>query len=295
MEEIIFFLLLMDNLHIVTVATKKKYYFPYLVESCKKNGKELVVLGFGEEWQGFAWKFKLIIDYLKTLDDNDIVCFIDGYDVICTRNLLELKNTFIEIKNKTQCKIIVGHDKIVTDNFIYYLSKKIVTMYFDTCNNISLNSGTYIGYAKDLLEVLILTYNTEPQYAADDQKLLIKYCNLNPNNVFIDIDNNIFLTIAKPLGNIDYLLSIKNNEIIYNNNNPFFIHAPGGTYLDNVIKLLGYKIPKSIDNQIFYNGTVERVKNFITFNTKHYISIYIYIYIYILIIVSFIIYYFLYR
>jgi hypothetical protein len=40
----------MDDLHIVTVVTKSNYYFPYLVESCKKNGKELTILGYNKEW-----------------------------------------------------------------------------------------------------------------------------------------------------------------------------------------------------------------------------------------------------
>lgn len=31
----------MNKLYIVTVATHPDFYFPYLVESCKKNGKEL--------------------------------------------------------------------------------------------------------------------------------------------------------------------------------------------------------------------------------------------------------------
>ena len=115
----------MNNLHIVTVATDPKYYFPYLVESCKRNGKELEVLGFGEKWKGFYWKYELMIEYLKSVSENDIVCFIDGYDVICTRDLNELKESFIKIKNEKNCKIIVGHDKIKKNNFLFKLFHNI--------------------------------------------------------------------------------------------------------------------------------------------------------------------------
>jgi len=52
-------------LHIVTVANHSEYYFQYLVESCKKCGKELDILGYGEEWKGFNWRLTLIINYLK--------------------------------------------------------------------------------------------------------------------------------------------------------------------------------------------------------------------------------------
>ena len=88
------------SLHIVTVATHSKFYFPYLIESCKRNGSELVILGYGEKWKGFTWRFKLVIEYLKKLNKNDIVCFIDGYDVISSRNFKDLKNIFLQLRKK---------------------------------------------------------------------------------------------------------------------------------------------------------------------------------------------------
>lgn len=46
-----------DTVHVVTVATESKSYFPYLVESCKRHGGQLEVLGMGEKWEGFNWKY----------------------------------------------------------------------------------------------------------------------------------------------------------------------------------------------------------------------------------------------
>jgi len=253
----------MENLHIVTVATDSEYYFPYLVESCKRNGKELTVLGYGEKWKGFTWRFRLMLDYLKELSDYDIVCFIDGYDVICIRNLNELIDEFIKIKNETNCKIIVGHDKIIKDTIYHYYNYLNNLNNFGQCKNISINAGTYIGYVIDLLEILQNIYNLNPNDTADDQILLIKYCNISNNNdISIDTDNKLFLTLDKPNAEIDYLIQVNNNEIIYNNNKPFFIHAPGETYLDNTIRLLGYNLnnndikkkmqKKLINRNIFY-------------------------------------------
>ena len=57
----------MNDIHIVTVATEKDCYMPYLIESCKKNGKELEILGFNQKWKGYNWRLKLMIDYLKNI------------------------------------------------------------------------------------------------------------------------------------------------------------------------------------------------------------------------------------
>lgn len=143
----------MNNLHIVTVATESKYYFPYLVESCKRHGQELEVLGYGEKWQGFNHKFQLMTNYLKNLPPSDIVCFVDGYDVLCVRDLNEMKIEFIKISKEKKCKIIVAQDKH-TNYFFDFIHPYI----FGTCKNLHLNSGTYIGYASDLLKIIDSIY-----------------------------------------------------------------------------------------------------------------------------------------
>ena len=47
--------------HIITIATNSELYFPYLVDSCKKNGIPLTVLGYGEKWTGFTFRFDKMI------------------------------------------------------------------------------------------------------------------------------------------------------------------------------------------------------------------------------------------
>ena len=87
------------KVEIVTISTDNKFYYPNLVESCKKNKGTLTTLGMGEKWQGYNWRFKKILNYLSNLSDDTIVCIIDGYDVISCRDLRELADEFIKIKN----------------------------------------------------------------------------------------------------------------------------------------------------------------------------------------------------
>ena len=243
----------MDNLHIVSVATDPIYYFPYLVESCKKNGKELTVLGMGEKWKGFNWKYLKMIEYLKNIPPKDIVCFVDGYDVVCTRHLSKLKDTFIKIKKKTNCKIVVGHDKINN----YSIFKIFHSIFFKKCNNASINSGTYIGYAKDILHILKKIHAINNINNEDDQILLINYCLNNPTDIYIDIYNELFLTLLYPLCDLSNHVSIYNNKLSYNNNEPFFIHAPGYGILDNILIKLNYNYTHNIKSE-YYNEIIKK-------------------------------------
>ena len=239
----------MNDVHIITVSTDSKYYFLYLKESCRRNGKQLEVIGYGETWEGFNWKYKKMIDYLKHIKSTDIVCFVDGHDVICTRNLRELKDEFINVKNRTGCKMIVG-----SENRISYFNQFITSLYFSNCNNLHLCSGTYIAYANDMLEILTKIYNMNPVDDADDQILMTNYCKKFSNEIYIDVDNEIFLTLTSSMNDIGKHVYYKNNKLYYNNKNPFFLHAPSFSILDSIIVKLGYDKSCNVSNQLMKKG-----------------------------------------
>ena len=239
----------MNTLKIVTVATQSNYYFPYLKESVERNGGELVVLGSGEEWHGFNWRYQLVIEYLKTTNKTDIVCFVDGYDIICCRNLNKLTTDFLKLKNTHNCKIIVGEDKYYTSEIL----KQIMAYNIfngGTCKEKFLNSGTYIGFSEDILDVIINIYTNSISNMDDDQLLMKKYCRLNPHDFYIDVKSELFLTIIKPYSEIDDLVHIENGKLRYKNSEPYFIHGSSNTYLDNILLKLGYKIDNTIRNKL---------------------------------------------
>jgi hypothetical protein len=260
----------MSKVKIVTVATESKYYLPYLQETIKQNNNDLVILGYGEKWQGFSWKYKLMIDYFKTLKYNDIVCFVDGYDVICTRNLNELPNAFLKMKKEHNCKIIVGFERHTNTIFKY-----VAGIYFGQCKNMPLNSGTYIGYSKDLLEIIISMYNLNDPLK-DDQVLMNEYCIKNPNTIYIDKKSELFLTICNTYSNIELNneLIIKNKKVFFNNYEPFFIHGFGNSYMDNILVSLGYtnlNVSNDIKNG-YYSNLKYKIYSFI-YNNYFYILI----------------------
>ena len=234
------------NIEVITISTDNKFYYPNLVESCRKNKGELTTLGMGEEWKGYNWRFRKMINYLSNLSDDKIVCFIDGYDVVSCRDLTELADEFIKLKNKYKCKMVVG-----CDNYGYIGKNFFTNIFFGKCGDgeYYLNAGTYIGYAKDLKDIISKIYELNPTDAADDQVLMIKYYNEHPGEIHIDNECKLFLVLSYPLIEVDYFTSItiNNNKLhaIDYKSMPFFIHAPGNGFLNNIIIKLGYGTPDS--------------------------------------------------
>lgn len=218
-------------MRLVTVATHSDGYFPWLIESCRRNTVKLDVLGWKQKWQGFNWRNKLMIDYLKQLPPQELVCFIDAYDVIILKQLTDMEPKFAAFTAATGYKIVVGCEHI-KDSY----SKLGAALYFPPCKGTYLNAGTYMGLAKDLLEILqeIYTKNNNPK--ADDQKLLSAYCNINPHNVYIDANNLFFLTIVNFNRNIDQYVPHYSSTP----SSPFILHCNNYTRMDNVLKSLDY-------------------------------------------------------
>ena len=214
-------------LHVVTTATESMYYLPYLYDTCAKNGVELTVLGYGEKWNGYIFKLEKMVSFLRSIDIGDIVCFVDGYDVICTRNLGALVQTFLNIRERERCQIVIAKDGgTIIPSFIS-------DMYFGSCKNNFINTGTYIGFAGDILTTILESIDMYPT-EKDDQRLLTNYCNKFPDKFYIDVNYEVFYAHLYPLTEAKIVGS------------PFFVHAPGCGYLDSILTDMGYDVDTNI-------------------------------------------------
>ena len=198
-------------IHYVCVATESKLYFPYL----KQLLPELTVLGMGMNWKGFIMKYELLTEYLETFNDDDIVCFIDAYDVLPTKNIVNLEKQFVKFSNKyPKVKIVVGG---VTHNKIQKICNDFI---FDNCN---LNSGTYIGYVKPIKRVILQIL--QRTNILDDQVEMIHYAKHHPTDIHIDTNNDFFCVVSKPLQQIN----------LNGNKKCSFIHANGNGCLEDFL------------------------------------------------------------
>lgn len=160
--------------------------------------------------------------------------------------------------------------------------KKIVAhLSFGKCGNHYLNAGTYIGYVKDLKDIITKIYELNPTDAADDQVLMIQYYNEHPGEIHIDHECELFLVLLYPLMNVDSFtpITINNNKLYaYEYKSmPFFIHAPGNGFLNNIIIKLGYGTPASdVKKKLTYamaDKLYYHLKRFII-DYKYFFSIY---------------------
>jgi len=229
---------------LITVSTHSAGYLPWLEKSCERFNVELIKLGYGQKWLGFSWRFKLIIDYLKSIDPNELIIFIDAFDVLLLRPLDDIEEYYNNIIKMSNKKIIIS-----TDRNINNITEIIARYAFDTCKDVRICAGSYLGKAKHILEIINkLEYEDDD----DDQVLFTKYFKDNPNDVYIDINNIFFLTYSNCSNDIlmNTNINIKNKSLRYMNSKPFFIHGNDNTYMHNVLLKLGYDISEEQINHI---------------------------------------------
>jgi hypothetical protein len=208
----------MTTIHYACVATEQKLYLPYL----QRLLPELVILGLGTPWEGFITKYKLLRTYLQSLDANAIICFVDAYDLLPTKHITKLEQTFLTFEAAhPNIKMVVGYD-YVDNAFHEYLSQQIFGIIENSHQR--LNSGQFIGRVKHISAIInhILDHTTHFQ---TDQIELTKYANANPGEIYIDEDQQFFYVKSKPL-----------QQVTCDSSKTYaFVHANGNGFLETFL------------------------------------------------------------
>lgn len=231
-------------MRLVTVATHSERYFPYLKQSAEKHGHELVVLGWGQKWQGFTWKFQLMREYLKAVPDDEVVCFVDGYDVLILERPQVIEEKFKKLVGQDTNRIVVSRETFPEDFIGNAYVTVLVGSVFQRCQNEFLNTGTYIATAKTLRRIysdLCNAYDCKAD--KDDQILLQQFCLKNTDSFLPDKNSSIFLVLPDTLRNIQSGkngLLVEDKTLTYKGAKPSILHAPGNTDMDDVVEKLGY-------------------------------------------------------
>jgi len=236
----------------ITVATHNKGYLDVLRQNFDTHGEKLHILGYGKKWKGFTWKYKLMKDFIQNFPDDEIVVFMDGYDV------LFINNKDLETKFKSFNKnIVFGIDTHRKSTKILY-NKIFHNCYFSSNKN-DINSGLYMGYNKYLKILLekLCENDVCNNPKMDDQKLIIKISKTDffKHNIGIDYEKKIFFNMSpKHLLTDKTNFKLTNNKVIVNNNEPNFVHGPANTDMDFIVEAYGYINNKKFRSNYMLNG-----------------------------------------
>jgi hypothetical protein len=225
----------MNKIYYLTYATHSERLFDLLKESATNNKINLHIIGFGNKWKGWKDRAQQILNHIKTLDNNQIICHIDGFDSLILGNDDELYNKFINmIGNK---KIIFSVDKPFNKIAKYYKLKK-----FALCHDVFISAGLYIGYNYYIQYLLQKFINSNDK---DDQHFYSSLCDTH-DDIGYDNDSIIFYNYQhfQNKNKFEY----ENNRLIINNNKPLIISATGNTKINNILINFGYNYKETAKN-----------------------------------------------
>lgn len=229
-------------MRVVTLATHSDGYYDCLLQSCRRYNVKLEVLGWGTKWQGFNHKLHLLCKFLQNLPEKEVVMCIDAYDVVLLNDVQELEKQYNDFVDVNGSKMIVSTEKYA--NRLFKLYSKLA---FGSCQGNDLNAGTYIGHAGTLLNVLrSVTNNDSFQLSGDDQRALTTVCKLSDDIAF-DTEWDWFVVANRFADKSG--IQISNQQLTYNNHQPFVLHCPGNVDMTPFLLQLGYEPTYTAENR----------------------------------------------
>lgn len=212
----------MVNLQIIAVATHRERMFDCFVESCKRHKLKLKLLGFGQKWRGFGWRWTLIKEYLMTVPASDIIVVTDAFDTL----VLKTEEHFIE-RFQQFGEDVVFSTEPSEDEFwvsVAYYRYRIFGP------GPIVNGGTYMGTAKGLLKFIdTLTYDDN----TDDQRLLTKL--YKSTRMTLDKTNQLFY----------HHVGWRKESVLGQMPDTCLITFPGDGETNEMIQRLGYDYKRS--------------------------------------------------
>jgi len=181
-------------------------------------------------WNGFYDKTKHIINIIKDLSDDIVICVIDGFDMLAMAPEKEILDKFFSKK----CDILFGAElNCWPGEFLgrYDNSKQSTNYRF-------INGGGYIGYKKAVYSLLTWKSDSEKQRIykeVTDQGYFKEYYFVNRDSglLKLDIDQEIFQNMFS----VDWAeMKILNGRLCNSilGTMPCFVHFSGDSWKTNI-------------------------------------------------------------
>ena len=187
------------KLHVVTYASHGGIddRFCRSLESIYQNNINLKLLGWGQKWKGLPQKLEAALSYAKTQPKQDLLLFVDAFDVLFMGNTEEIIDTYLNMHSP---KLLFG-----AECGCWPRTRACFSRYPPSPTRYRyLNSGTWIARMENavyLIEELMLRAGKgEAAYIANDQRLASDMYVSGKMNVKIDHYAQLFQSMHATLG-----------------------------------------------------------------------------------------------
>jgi hypothetical protein len=231
-------------MRLFAVCTHVEGWYDALVGSAVRGGYNLTTIGWQEKWGGFVWRMSLMLDALKNLDREEIICFVDAYDVIMLVPAIELRQRYDALV--LDGRVLLGVENPMKEPFMRAIKKGV----FGTCvNGYTVNAGAYMGSVATVHTFIVHILNRAKETnEPNDQKVLNGgLCQMLVEKKLIAIDErgdvffhavcatNVWSGLVR--GECLFGLGV-DLENPLTGRRPAILHAPGGLNLDRVCQRL---------------------------------------------------------
>lgn len=240
------------QVQVITVATHSEGYYEALKAGCEQANISFVTLGWGQRWEGFAWKFSTMKSYLQKLKRetsktfaSTLFVFVDGFDVLPV--FARQEDVIERYASLTDAGDIILGVNSQSESFLESIQAVCNDLIFGKCMGRSLNSGVYAGPLTKLITLLDICLSTQKSedMAYDDQYLLTQVCRAWPKwvtkNTKFD-DEGVFVlngTCALAPSVSRKLL----RAVTETDRRPMFIHGAGHCFMQAIQDELGLSLP----------------------------------------------------
>jgi hypothetical protein len=217
----------MVQLHIFTIGSDESQ-ITHLKESATMAGVEINVV-VPDVWTGYVDKIIRMKTLIQDLPDEDVVCFIDAYDVLVYGNETEILQKFQDY----QCNVVLSSE---LSCYPPHQQTRYDDLYaMDTTTPLPsnfkyVNSGGYIGYKKSIMEIFEWKTPEDTEIicqAGGDQnyftEYFLEYSQDEEKKVIIDASQTLFQSMHKiEFGDFEFHQGRVYNKIL--ETYPAFVH-----------------------------------------------------------------------
>jgi hypothetical protein len=222
------------DLYVISVVDRTDSgAFQRLLDSGKKHGITVTPIVTKEpigHGKGFGMKIKGMYDYIQNKQPNDIIMFIDGFDVLITGSKSEILNGYQAFRDKHGDKAVFSAEKTCwPDSHLAERFPVTPSPYK------YLNSGTYMSTVSALKRILANKHDEiygSEFYKTDDQRFFTDLF-LNTSGIVLDNSNTIFNCMNDGLD--DLVVEQGRWRNLATKSTPLVYHANGGPVAKNFL------------------------------------------------------------